>query len=39
MNLILISCMSFLVDFRPKTAYERAIRKTDVILTLSFATR
>jgi hypothetical protein len=27
-NLILISCMSFLVDFRPKRASERAIRIT-----------
>jgi hypothetical protein len=34
-NLILISCMGFLGDFRPKIASERAIRKTQIILMLS----
>jgi hypothetical protein len=32
-NLILISCMSFLVNFRPEMASERATRITRVILT------
>jgi hypothetical protein len=39
MNLTLISCTGFLVDFRPRIAPERALRITNVILTLSFATR
>jgi len=38
MNLILISSMSFLVDFRPKMASERATRLTRVILTPAFVT-